>query len=662
MNLTLAANTLRGLAMDGVQKANSGHPGMPLGAADMAAVLFLKFLKHNPAHPDWPDRDRYVQSAGHGSMLLYGLLHLSGYDVTMEDLQSFRQWDSRTPGHPEYGLTPGVETTTGPLGQGCGNAVGMALAEAMLAARFNRDGFPIVDHRTYVIAGDGDLMEGVSHEAFSLAGHLGLHKLTVLYDSNRITIEGSTDLAYSDDVRKRFEGYRWNVLEADGHDPAAVEAALNAARAETRRPTLILCRTHIGKGSPKFQDSAECHGSPLGEEEVRATKKALGLPEDKPFFIPDEVRRLFAQRRTEGAAQQVAWERLMAEYAKAHPAEAAEFKAFIAGGLPANLASRCPSFDPAKPMATRQASGSVLQSLAEAVPNLVGGSADLAPSTNTFLKKYSSVGPESFEGRNLHFGIREHGMGAVLNGMALHGGWIVYGATFLVFSDYMKPAIRLAAMSHLPVIFLFTHDSVFLGEDGPTHQPVEQLAALRAIPKLAVIRPADPAETAEAWRIALDRRQAPTAIVLSRQAVPHLDRAAAVGGVEQGAYVLWQSGAGEPDIILIGTGSETAVALDAGRILAGEGKRVRVVSMPSWELFERQPDSLKESVLPAACARRIAVEAGSPQGWDRYVGPAGRVIGLSRYGASAPYKTLAEKFGFTAAQVATHARELLGTL
>lgn len=662
MNLTLAANTLRGLAMDGVQKANSGHPGMPLGAADLAAVLFLKFMKHNPAHPDWPDRDRYVQSAGHGSMLLYGLLHLSGYDVTMEDLQSFRQWDSRTPGHPEYGLTPGVETTTGPLGQGCGNAVGMALAEAMLAARFNRDGFPIVDHRTYVIAGDGDLMEGVSHEVFSLAGHLGLHKLTVLYDSNRITIEGSTDLAYSDDVRKRFEGYHWNVLEADGHDHAAVEAALNAARAETRRPTLILCRTHIGKGSPKFQDSAECHGSPLGEEEIRATKKALGMPEDKAFYIPDEVRGLFAQRRMEWAAQQVAWERLMAGYAKAHPAEAAEFKAFISGGLPANLASRCPSFDPAKPMATRQASGAVLQSLAEAVPNLVGGSADLAPSTNTFLKKYSSVGPERFEGRNLHFGIREHGMGAVLNGMALHGGWIVYGATFLVFSDYMKPAIRLAAMSHLPVIFLFTHDSIFLGEDGPTHQPVEQLAALRAIPKLAVIRPADPAETAEAWRIALDRRQAPTAIVLSRQAVPHLDRAAAVGGVEQGAYVLWQSGAGEPDIILIGTGSETAVALDAGRILAGEGKRVRVVSMPSWELFERQPDSLKESVLPAACARRIAVEAGSPQGWDRYVGPAGRVVGLSRYGASAPYKTLAEKLGFTAAQVATHARELLGTL
>lgn len=661
MNLTLAANTLRGLAMDGIQKANSGHPGMPLGAADMAAVLFLKFMKHNPAHPDWPDRDRYVQSAGHGSMLLYGLLHLSGYDVTMEDLQSFRQWGSRTPGHPEYGLTPGVETTTGPLGQGCGNAVGLALAEAMLAARFNRDGFPIVDHRTYVIAGDGDLMEGVSHEAFSLAGHLGLHKLTVLYDSNRITIEGSTDLAYSDDVRKRFEGYRWNVLEADGHDPAAVEAALNAARAETRRPTLILCRTHIGKGSPKFQDSAECHGSPLGEEEVRATKKALGLSEDQAFYIPDEVRGLFAQRRQEWAAQQVAWERLMAEYAKAHPAEAAEFKAFIAGGLPANLASRCPSFDPAKPMATRQASGSVLQSLAEAVPNLVGGSADLAPSTNTFLKKYSSVGPESFEGRNLHFGIREHGMGAVLNGMALHGGWIVYGATFLVFSDYMKPAIRLAAMSHLPVIFLFTHDSVFLGEDGPTHQPIEQLAALRAIPNLVVLRPADPAETATAWCIALERRQAPTVLILSRQAVPHLDRSAAGGGVEQGAYVLWQSGAGEPDLILIGTGSETAVALDAGRILAGEGKRVRVVSMPSWELFERQPDSLKESVLPAACARRIAVEAGSPQGWDRYVGPAGRVVGLSRYGASAPCKTLASKFGFTGEQVAQAAREMLKT-
>ncbi|HRZ11947.1 MAG TPA: transketolase [Kiritimatiellia bacterium] len=659
MNLTRAAHTLRGLAIDGIQKANSGHPGMPLGAADMAAVLFLKFLKHNPAHPDWPDRDRYVQSAGHGSMLLYGLLHLSGYDVTMEDLQNFRQWNSRTPGHPEVGLTPGVETTTGPLGQGCGNAVGMALAEAMLAARFNRDGFPVVDHRTYVIAGDGDLMEGVSHEVFSLAGHLGLHKLTVLYDSNRITIEGATDLAYTDDVRQRFEGYRWNVLEADGHDHAAIEAALNAARAETRRPTLIICRTHIGKGSPKFQDSAECHGSPLGADEIRATKKALGLPEDQLFHVPAEVRDLFAQRRKEWAAQQVAWERLMADYAKAYPAEAAEYKAFISGALPAGLASRFPSFDPAKPIATRQASGAVLQSLAEAVPNLVGGSADLAPSTNTFLKKYSSVGPGRFEGRNLHFGIREHGMGSVLNGMALHGGWIVYGATFLVFSDYMKPAIRLAAMSHLPVIFLFTHDSIFLGEDGPTHQPVEQLAALRAIPNLVVLRPADPAETAAAWRIALERRQGPTALILSRQAVPHLDRAAAVGGVEQGAYTLWSSGAGEPELILIGTGSETAVALEAGKKLAGEGKRVRVVSMPSWELFERQPESVRESVLPSRCAKRLAVEAGSPLGWERYVGQGGRIVGMPRYGASAPQKVLASEFGFTAERVAAAAREML---
>ncbi|MBU1693851.1 MAG: transketolase, partial [Verrucomicrobia bacterium] len=442
MNLTLAANTLRGLAMDGVQKANSGHPGMPMGAADMAAVLFLKFMKHDPAHPEWPDRDRYVQSAGHGSMLLYSLLHLCGFDLTLEDLKSFRQWGSRTPGHPEHGLTPGVETTTGPLGQGCGNAVGMALAEAMLAARFNREGYPLVDHRTWVIAGDGDLMEGLSHEAFSLAGHLGLHKLTVLYDSNRITIEGSTDLACSDDVRKRFEGYHWNILETDGHDHAAIESALHAARAEAQRPTLIICRTHIGKGSPHFQDSAECHGSPLGEDEVRATKKALGMPEDKTFYIPEDVRDLFAQRRKGWGAQKAAWDKLFAEYSRAHPAEAAEFKQFLAGEIPGDLAARMPAFDPAKSIATRQASGAVLQALAEVLPNLVGGSADLAPSTNTMLKKYPSVGPRHFDGRNLHFGIREHAMGAVLNGMALHGGWIVYGATFLVFSDYMKPAIR----------------------------------------------------------------------------------------------------------------------------------------------------------------------------------------------------------------------------
>ena len=656
-----AADTLRGLAIDGVQKANSGHPGMPLGAADMAAVLFLNFMRHDPADPAWPNRDRYVQSAGHGSMLLYSLLHLSGYDVTLDDLKQFRQWGSRTPGHPEYGHTPGVETTAGPLGQGCGVAVGMALAEAMLAARFNRDGFPIVDHRTFVIAGDGDLMEGVSHEAFSLAGHLGLNKLVVLYDSNRITIEGSTDLACSDDVRRRFEGYRWNVLEIDGHDHEAIEAALTSACAERERPTLIVCRTHIGKGSPNQQDTAECHGSPLGAEEIRLVKRGMGFPEDQAFYIPEDVRATFAARAKDWAEQAARWAALMKAYESAHPAEAAEYRRFLAGELPAGWENGWPAFDPAKSLATRQASGAVLQHLAASVPNLVGGSADLAPSNNTLLKKQASVGPRSFAGRNLHFGIREHGMGAVINGLALHGGWRVYGATFLVFSDYMKPAIRMAAMMGLPVVYVFTHDSIFLGEDGPTHQPVEQLAALRAIPNLVVIRPADAAETAAAWKTALLRRDGPTALLLTRQAVPELERTgeAPADLVAQGAYVLWQSAPGVPELVLVGSGSETLLALKAGQTLAAEGRRVRVVSMPSWELFERQPAGVREQVLPAACVRRLAVEAASPLGWDRYVGPGGRVVGISGYGASAPAGTLAREFGFTADRVAQAARELL---
>lgn len=661
MNLMRIAHTLRGLAMDGVQRANSGHPGMPLGAADLAAVLFLKFLKHNPAHPAWPDRDRYVQSAGHGSMLLYGLLHLSGYDLSLDDLKSFRQWGSRTPGHPEHGLTPGVETTTGPLGQGCGNAVGMALAEALLAARFNREGFPIVDHRTWVIASDGDLMEGLSHEAFSLAGHLGLHKLTVLYDANRITIEGALDLACSDDVRRRFEGYHWNVLEIDGHDYGAIETALAAACAETRRPTLLICRTHIGWGSPHLQDSAECHGAPLGVEEVRATKRALGLPEERDFFVPEEVRAAFEERKREMARRETEWKRMLAAYEKVYPLQAESFRRFLSGEIPDEVLDDLPTFDRARPLATRQASGMMLQALADSLPNLIGGAADLAPSNNTFLKQYPSVRPHAFEGRNLHFGIREHAMGAVLNGLALHGGWIVYGGTFLVFSDYLKPAIRLAAMMELPVIYVFTHDSILLGEDGPTHQPVEQLAALRAIPNLVVIRPADPAETAAAWRVALKRRRGPTALVLSRQVVPHLERTDGVtaDGLAQGAYVLWQSGEGEPEVVLIGSGSETAPALEAGRLLAGEGRRVRVVSMPSWELFEQQSPEVRERVLPSVCSCRVAVEAASPLGWDRYVGPRGKVVGLSRFGASAPSGVLAEKFGLTAASLAQAVRDLL---
>ncbi|OQA25646.1 MAG: Transketolase [Verrucomicrobia bacterium ADurb.Bin345] len=661
MDLKLVANTIRGLAMDGVQKANSGHPGMPMGTADFAAVLFLKHLRHSPRNPQWHNRDRYVQSAGHGSMLLYSLLHLSGYDLGMDDLQSFRQWRSRTPGHPEYGLTPGVETTTGPLGQGCGNAVGMALAEAMLAAKFNREGFPMVDHRTYVIAGDGDLMEGVSHEAFSLAGHLGLNKLIVFYDSNRITIEGPTDLAYSDDVRKRFEGYHWNVLEVDGHDRRAIDEALTAARAEARRPTLIIGHTHIAFGSPAKQDSEESHGSPLGESEVVATKEALGMPKGEQFHIPDEVSEVFAARLEEMTEEEESWNKLFAAYSARHGDLAAEYRRQFEVAMPESIAACIPTFDTAKPLATRQASGAVLQKLAECLPQLVGGSADLAPSNNTMLKKYPSVGPHSYAGRNLHFGVREHGMGAILNGMALHGGWRVYGATFLVFSDYFKPSIRLAAMMELPVVYVFTHDSVFLGEDGPTHQPVEQLAGLRAIPNLTVIRPADATETAEAWLVALRNSRGPTALVLTRQGVPVLDRTklAPASGLAQGAYVLWESAGGMPDLILIGTGSEVAVALEAGRKLAARGTRVRVVSMPSWELFEKQPAEARERVLPSACRRRVVVEAGSSRGWDRYAGPDGKVIALDRFGASAPHTVLAEKFGFVAEAVLEIAAALL---
>ena len=661
MDFNLIANTIRGLAMDAVQRANSGHPGMPMGCADFASVLFLKFLKHSPAHPQWPDRDRYVQSAGHGSMLLYSLLHLSGYDLSLDDLRNFRQWGSRTPGHPEYGLTPGVETTTGPLGQGCGNAVGMALAEAMLAAKFNRDGLPVVDHRTYVIASDGDLMEGVSHEAFALAGHLGLHKLIVFYDSNRITIEGSTDLAYSDDVRKRFEGYHWSVLEIDGHDHAAIECALTAALAEKQRPTLIIGHTHIAKGSPHAQDSAKSHGEPLGAEEVKATKKALGLPDDREFFVPDEVREVFGRRRHELEAQEETWTRLFAAYSKAHPDLAAEFKRHLERGIPMDLERHLPAFDPGKAIATRQASGAVLQKLAGVLPQLVGGSADLGGSNNTALKDYPSVGPRSYSGRNLHFGVREHAMGSVLSGMALHGGWIVYGGTFLVFSDYFKPSIRLAAMMELPVIYVFTHDSIFLGEDGPTHQPIEQLAGLRAIPNLTVIRPADGDETAHAWLAALRNTHGPTALILTRQSVPTLDRSklAPAQGLAQGAYILWQSAQKKPDIVLIATGSEVALALDAARDLATDGTAVRVVSMPCFSLFDRQPASVRQDVLPPDCPRRLAIEAASSMGWDRYVGPTGRTICLDHFGASAPYKILSEKFGFTVANVARIAREML---
>lgn len=659
MDLQRIANTVRGLAMDGVQKANSGHPGMPLGTADFASVLFFKFMKHQPAQPGWADRDRYVQSAGHGSMLIYSLLHLSGYDVTLDDLMQFRQWGSRTPGHPEYGHTPGVETTTGPLGQGCGNAVGMALAEAMLAERFNRPGHTIVDHYTYVLCGDGDLMEGISHEAFSLAGHLGLHKLIVFYDCNRITIEGATDLAYSDDVRKRFEGYGWNVLEVNGHDLAAVEQTLQAARSEKQRPTLIIGHTRIGFGCPELEGSAETHGSPLGEEHVRATKRALQLPEDQHFYIPPELPGWMAACRARWDLEHKDWEQRFAAYAKAHPDLAQQWVQSQQGELPPDLAQRLPVFPAGKGMATRAASGAVLQELAKALPNLVGGSADLAPSTSTLLKSFTSVAPRSFGGRNLHFGIREHGMMAVINGMCLHRGFHVYGATFLVFADYCRPSLRLSAIMGVPAITVFTHDSVFLGEDGPTHQAVEHLASLRVIPNMSVLRPADANETAQAWLVALKHYNRPTCIVLTRQSVPVLDRTVCqpASGLQQGGYVLWEQGA-QPELILMASGSEVALALAAGQELAKGGLAVRVVSMPSWDLFDAQPEAVRKRVLPESCPLRLAVEAGSTMGWERYVGSRGTVLGINHYGASAPAAVLAEKFGFTVARVVEEAQRL----
>ncbi len=646
--------------MDAVQKANSGHPGMPMGMADVATVLFFRHLRHCPSDPAWPNRDRFVLSAGHGSMLLYSLLHLCGYDLTLDDLIQFRQWGSKTPGHPERNTTPGVETSTGPLGQGCGNAVGMAIAERMLAERFNTDaGYP-VDHYTYVLASDGDMMEGVSHEAFALAGHLGLHKLIVLYDFNRITIEGSTHLAYSDDVRKRFLSYHWRVLETDAHNLDAVDRALRRAKREKNRPTLILCYSHIGKGSPNKVDTAHCHGAPLGSEEVKAAKRYLGLPENREFYIPERVHALFAQRRKEWERQAARWRKKAAAYWKAHPEKAALWKQHMEDILPDTLSSCLPDFPTDKRLSTRVASGQVIQALARVVPHLVGGSADLAPSTMTLIQGAASIGPRSFGGRNFHFGVREHAMGAILNGLLLHGGFRAFGATFLVFSDYCRPSIRMAALMKLPVIYVFTHDSFYVGEDGPSHQAVEHAAALRSIPGMTVIRPADPTETAFAWIAALKNRSGPTAILLTRHNVPVIDRHqyAPAAWLERGAYTLWESAPGAtPDALLIASGSEVDLALRAARELAGEC-RVRVVSMPSWELFEQQPPSYRAQVLPPTGAIRVALEAGISQGWEKYVGENGRVLALNRFGASAPYHVLAEKFGFTPAHVVAMVREL----
>ncbi len=653
-------NTIRGLAMDAVQKAKSGHPGMPLGMADAAFVLWTRFLRHDPKDPGWSNRDRFVLSAGHGSMLLYSLLYLTGYDLPMEELQRFRQWGSMTPGHPEYREAPGVEATTGPLGQGFGMGVGLALAERMLAARFNRPGFCLVDHYTYSIVSDGDLMEGISHEAASLAGHLGLGKLIYLYDDNRITIEGSTELTYSDDVTGRFEAYGWHVLEVDGHDREAVAQALQAAQAEAEQPSLIRCHTHIGFGSPNKQDTAAAHGEPLGEEEVRLTKEALGWPVEPGFYVPDDVAEYFASLRPGWAEAGTQWRELSARYRTAYPDLGFQWDQATEGDLPLGWQSALPTFEPGQSLATRAASGAVLSAIMSALPTLVGGSADLAPSTKTYVKGFGAVGPGRFDGRNLHFGVREHAMGALLNGMALHGGVRPYGGTFLVFSDYMRPSIRLAAMMGLPVVYVFTHDSIYVGEDGPTHQPIEHLASLRAIPRLVTIRPADAAETVEAWQVALERREGPTALILTRQGVPVLDRTstAAAAGLRRGGYIL--AGEGAPQVVLIGSGSELHVALGALHLLAEEGFRARVVSLPSWELFDAQDEAYRDDVLPPSVPK-VALEAGVPLGWERYVGRRrGRVVAIrGRFGASAPAKVVGERYGFTPEAIADAAKALL---
>lgn len=660
-----AVNTLRFLAVDAVEKARSGHPGMPMGAAPMAHALWTRFLKFDPSVPGWADRDRFVLSAGHGSMLLYGLLHLAGFSLGLDELRRFRQWNSLTPGHPESFVTPGVETTTGPLGQGVGVAVGMAIAERHLAARFNRPGFPLVDHWTYAIASDGDLMEGVASEAASLAGHLGLGKLVVLYDDNRITIEGDTALAFSEDVEARFAAYGWQTLGVeDGNDLAAVATALEAARADTARPALIRVRTHIGFGSPGKQDTADAHGAPLGPDEARRAKENLDWPLEPAFHVPTQAREPYLRAAEAGRRARQAWDALFPPYRKAHPELAAEWERRMAGRLPEGWDEAVPAF-PADPKgaATRVSGGKVLNALAKVLPELVGGSADLAPSTKTLLSGEGDFSRHNPAGRNLRFGIREHAMAAVMNGMANHGGLRPYGSTFFVFADYLRPSLRLAALSGLPVIHVFTHDSLFVGEDGPTHQPVEHLPSLRAMPGLTVIRPADANEAAEAWRAAIENSAGPTALVLTRQDLPTLDRTALApaSGLRRGGYVLREAGggAGAARLLLIASGSEVPLALEAAADLEEWGTPTRVVSLPCWELFEAQPKDYRDEVLPPAVTARVAVEAASPFGWERYVGPRGRVVGMPRFGASAPAEVLGEKFGFTRANVVRVAQEVL---
>jgi transketolase len=673
----LAVNTIRFLAADAVQQANSGHPGLPMGAAPMAYVLWTRYLKHSPSNPRWPDRDRFVLSAGHGSMLLYALLHLTGYDLSLDDIKAFRQWGSRTPGHPEHDLTPGVEATTGPLGQGLSNSVGLAIGEAHLAARYNRPGHEVVDHHTWVLASDGDLMEGVASEACSLAGHLGLGKLNVLYDQNHISLSGTTSLTFTEDVAARFTAYGWHVQQvADGTDLAKIDAALAAARAVTLQPSIVIVRTIIGYGAPHKQNTFEVHGAALGPEELRAAKQNLGWPTEPLFWIPPEVEAHFRTAIARGQQAERDWNARLRAYREAHPDLGRELARRLAGELPEGWDADLPSFAPdPKGLATRKASEGVMQHLATKLPELMGGSADLNPSTFTWLKNEGDFeptwrssdgaqgragGPWGPDGRNLHFGVREHAMGSCVNGLALHGGFIPYGSTFLVFSDYMRPAVRLSALGALGTVWVYTHDSVGLGEDGPTHQPVEHYAALRAIPKLLFIRPGDANETTWAWRVAVENRHRPTALALTRQNVPTLDRGrfASAEGLRRGAYVL-NPDVEQPDVVLMATGSELGLIVAAESLLAGRGIRARLVSMPCWELFDEQDAAYRDAVLPPALGARLAVEAGVSLGWHRWVGSHGALVTLDRFGASAPGSRVMAELGFTAERVAERGARLV---
>jgi transketolase len=659
----LCINTIRTLSMDAVQRANSGHPGTPMALAPVAHVIWTRHLRHNPADPTWVDRDRFILSAGHASMLVYSLLYLGGYGLTLDDLKNFRQWESPTPGHPEFGLTLGVETTTGPLGQGLANGVGMALAEKHVAALHNRPGHEVVDHYVYGLCSDGDLMEGVASEAASLAGHLGLGKLIYFWDDNSITIEGSTDLAFTEDVLKRFDAYGWHTLRVDdGNDLEAIDAAIRAAK-DDPRPTMIALRTVIGYGSPNRAGTAKAHGAPLGEDEVKLTKENLGWPTTDTFHVPEEALEHMRALGGRGAQMQREWQDRFDAYAQEHPETARALHAALDLRLPEGWDAEIPTFSHTdKPLATRAASGKVLNAIAAKVPWLIGGSADLAESNNTLIEEESSFASDNPAGRNLHFGVREHAMGSVMNGMALHGGVRPYGGTFLIFSDYMRPPVRLASLMQQPAIYIFTHDSVGLGEDGPTHQPVEQLAALRAIPGLVDLRPCDANETAEAWRFAMEYRDGPLFMALSRQGVPTLDRGryAAAANLRRGAYVLAEAEGGEPRAIVIASGSEVAVALEAREALQAEGIPTRVVSMPSWVLFERQSREYRQSVLPPTVRARVAVEAAGPMGWHRWVGEEGEIVAISRFGESAPATRIFQELGFSGENVAQRVRQTLG--